>query len=85
MTEVEVMRLLSAFSLGAVIIPTAILAFRIWQNSTPKSIVFIDSDGVVVKEITADSVQKLDTDELVSLHDRIRRNHDITISTRAAA
>lgn len=84
MTEVEVMRLLTVFSAAAMIVPAAILVFRIWQNSRPRSIVFIDKDGTVVKEITADSVQKLDTNELVRLHDRIRRNHDITISTRAA-
>lgn len=84
MTEIEVMRLLTIFSLGAIGIPVAILAFRVWQNSSPRSIVFIDRDGKVVKEITADSVKELDTRELVSLHERIRHKHDITISTRAA-
>jgi hypothetical protein len=84
MTELEVMRVLEFVSGAAVAVPVAILAFRVWQNSTPRSIVFVDREGKVVKEITADSVQRLDTNELVRLHDRIRRNNDITISTRAA-
>ena len=84
MTESQVMRVLEFFSLSTVALPVLILAFRVWQNSAPHSIVFVDREGTVVKEITADSVQQLDTDELVSLHDRIRRNNDITISTRAA-
>jgi hypothetical protein len=85
MTDVEVMRGLVIFSLMAVFFPIAKLGFRIWKNSVPQSIVFVDSDGHVVKEITADSVQHMDTDELVSLHERIRQKHDITIGTRAAA
>jgi len=84
MTELEVMRALGIFSFLAVVIPIAKLGFRIWKNSVPASIVFVDKDGYVVKEITADSVQKMDTEELVSLHDRIRQKHDITIGTRAA-
>jgi hypothetical protein len=67
-----------------VLFPMAKLGFRIWKNSFPRSIVFVDKDGLVVKEITADSVQRIDTEELVSLHDRIRQKHDITIGTRAA-
>ncbi|WP_338830168.1 hypothetical protein [Bradyrhizobium sp. 27S5] len=85
MTELEVMRALGIFSFIAVIFPIVKLAFGIWKNSVPRSIVFVDKDGYVVKEITAESVQKMDTKELVSLHDRIRQKHDITIGTRAAA
>ena len=84
MTESEVMRLLGIFSLVAVVFPIAKLGYRIWRSSVPQSIVFVDKDGNVVKEITADSVQRMDTDELVSLHDRIRQKHDLTIGTRAA-
>lgn len=85
MTELLVMRLLGIFSFAAVLIPVAKLGYRIWKQSNPRSIVFVDTDGHVVKEITADSVQHMDPEELKSLHERIRRKHDLTIGTRAAA
>ena len=85
MTDLLVMRLLGIFSLAAVLLPIAKLGFRIYRTSNPQSIVFVDTNGDVVKEITAESVQHMDTKELVSLHERIRQKHDLTIGTRAAA
>lgn len=85
MTELVVMRILGLFSAAAAVIPLVKLGLRVWQLSRPRSIVFVDRDGLVVKEITADSVFRIDPDELASLHERIRQKHDLTIGTRTAA
>jgi hypothetical protein len=79
MSEDTVLKLGAVFSALAFIVPMARLMWTIWATARPRTLIFMDHEGHVVKEISADSVPEIDNRELVDLHNRIRQKNDITV------
>lgn len=82
MSEMVLQLILGLMSAVAVIFPVGRLVRVLIKEAFPKSIKLVDSEGTVLGEISAASVQQADTENLVRLHERIRHRHDV--ATRAA-
>lgn len=68
--------LIGTISALAVLGPTVVLAYSLWREAFPNSIIITDRDGRVIGELSAENVQHSDIQKLRELRALIRRNRD---------
>jgi hypothetical protein len=79
MSEITLQYLLGGISFVAAAIPATYLVVSFIKQALARSFEFVDPEGKVVFEISAESVQRAKPDEIARLRERIRQKHDITI------
>ncbi|RXG88736.1 hypothetical protein EAS61_29150 [Bradyrhizobium zhanjiangense] len=79
MSETTLQYLLGGVFFLLALIPLAIVIKHAARQARARAFVLVDRDGKVIGEISADSIQKAEPENIARLRERVRQKHDVSI------